>query len=402
MPREEKGDRERIIEIERRYSREAGKFLEISLYILLVFVIGITLSLLGEYMVLKFIGLIGVLMVASGAAGLIISLLFTVGSYAQLHYYRDLLDGGGRGKRWLYCALFSFVAFLFFLALGSVLERLSIFFLAVSIVFLVLTVIISAGYLTYTNERDRHERTQFLKRYGLAEENVGKLERIFSIILVESIAAIFSLLLSIGLYKNNSVASAVGVFVAAVLVYLAFRTYRKNAQFFRKMRDMQRKEFSILYMKYLEEEKGSERIIKIKKVAGAFAMFFNYILWISLLYEIITQPLPVNCGNAMPEDMGFYILGWLIITAIIFWVRRMKFVDPVFGAFLFIYFVIFVWFVFSSSVASLCICWDFRVIAWTYFRASFMFTMDTALKAVVVTGLEEEVLRKKVQKWMSL
>ncbi len=322
--------------------------------------------------------------------------LVAIGYYAQADFYRSLTDGRNRLVRWRNYSFLAFGFFLGFLLLGMFIHSLGTVFFVLPAASFLATIYIGAGYLTYSSEKGANERRVQLT-LKLESQNLRNVEMVYAILASESVAVLFAIVLFAGITPQNFLVGIGCLAVALVLLYHMVWTYRRHAP---ELREVNRANREIMLRSYLEEQKEeSPRIRRIKKGINAVVMALNYLLWLSLLYEIKIQSLPVNCDGAWPMDSIFYFLAFMLLIGIVLFTTAIRNNRGV-SSLIMIYITLFLVFVLQNMVIG-CPCWDSSIITKTYIQAAAVFIMDTAFKAAMVTGLLKDWARKYAEKMLA-
>ncbi len=129
---------------------------------------------------------------------------------------------------------------------------------------------------------------------------------------------------------------------------------------------------------------------------GLFAL--NLLVWLLLLFDIRTTPLPVNCAGAWSSATGLYCgFIFLLYFAIVSVEKKyfhLSIVHPVFAIFIMISITILIFCFLNPVIMDLCMCYNPEIITKTYLWASFAFIFDSIAKASIVSGLGTEYSRK--------
>jgi hypothetical protein len=327
---------------------------------------------------------------------LLILPLLAVGYYAQADYYKSLIDGKDREKKWKHLAIVGIGASLIFILLAIAFPSLGnlafIFFIAAIIGML----FIAIGQSVYMSEKREYEFKNELY-YKNKIKNISELDKVSNLLAAEAFTVIISIMLFFGLSSYNFLAGLAIIPIALLASFHMIRTYTKYSPMFREIRRIQKEKIVKSYIKDMKKE--SPRMKGIKRKINAISIAINYLLWTSLLYEIKAQPLPVNCCNAIPTDAWLFFLVFFFNTLVIGATNRRPNLPASIGVVILVTYTA-IFFEFSSAllVGCMCYCYDPTVITNTYLQVSVMFIMDTAVKSPIATGLIDERMKKIAKK----
>ncbi len=322
--------------------------------------------------------------------------LLAVGYYAQADFYKSLLDGKSRLIRWRHYSFFAVALFVIFALFGMLIPSLETLFLILSFASFVGAIFMTAGYFTYSSEKEMNERRTLLSsRFGNQESKA--IEMISARLVIESVVVFFAIVLFVGIVRQNFLVGVACLVGAIATLYHLVWTYRRHAPELRELSWVNRE---IMFRPYLEEQRNeSPRIRRIKRGINAVVMALNYLLWLSLLYEIKIQSLPVGCSGAWPLNSPFYFIALILLTGIVFFTTAGR-KNRIVGSLIMSYISFLLAFLLYNMVGG-CPCWNSAIITKTYLQATAIFILDTAAKAAMITGLLNQWARKQVEKMLA-